>query len=42
MYTAAADEGGDMSVGGAAVGGAPAGNITHQYDAELSSEEADL
>ena len=39
---AAANEGDYMSVGGASVDGAPAGNITHQYAADLSLEEADL
>ena len=39
---AAANEGKNMSVGGASVGGAPAGIITHQYYANLSLEEAEL
>ena len=30
---AATNEGGNISVGGASVGGSPAGNITHQYAA---------
>ena len=42
MYAAAADEGGDMSVGGVSVGRAPAGSIIHQCVAKLSLGEADL
>ena len=42
MDAADADEGDNMSVGGASVGGPPSGNIKHQYSSELSLEEADL
>ena len=42
MGAAAVDEVGDMSAGKAYVGGAPAGNITHQYATKISLGEADL
>ena len=39
---AAANEGNNISVKEASVGGAPAGNITHHYSSKLSLEEDDL
>ena len=42
MDAATADEDNNMSIGGASVGGFPAGNIIHQYADDLSLEEADM
>ena len=42
MDAADSDEGNDISVAGVSVGGSSDGNITHQFSAKLSFDEADL